>query len=124
MVLTPSCRWVDISTRLLQIKEAIKKKLQPKYSDTSKFGILGKPTKKLESNPLYQSIFEASKFQKLKKNIFFSFLKFFFLTPPPLNCLYLRPSISVFTNFFFAESVIDSSIILKEFHRIFTKKIS
>ena len=114
IVLTLYCRWVDISTQLLHIREAIKKKnLQPKCPDTSKFGILGKPTKKLELNPLFQSIFETSKFQKLKKSYFFLFWKNIFLTPPPLNCLYLRPSISVFTNFFFAESVMDSSIILK-----------
>ena len=30
-----------------------KKNLQPKCPDTSKFGLLGKPTKKLELNPLF-----------------------------------------------------------------------
>ena len=30
-----------------------KKKLQPKCPDTSKFGLLGKPTKKLELNIIY-----------------------------------------------------------------------
>ena len=52
-LLTLYCRWVDISTQLLRIREAIKKKLQPKCPDTSKFGLLGKPTKKLELNPLF-----------------------------------------------------------------------
>ena len=33
--LTLYCRWVDISTRLLRIREAIKKNLQPKFLDTS-----------------------------------------------------------------------------------------
>ena len=109
--LLPVSRYID--TTFADKGSHQKKNLQPKCPDTSKFGLLGKPTKKLELNPLFQSIFETSKFQKLKKSCFFLFWKNIFLTPPPLNCLYLRPSISVFTNFFFAESVMDSSIILK-----------
>lgn len=109
--LLPVSRYID--TAFADKGSHQKKNLQPKCPDTSKFGLLGKPTKKLELNPLFQSIFETSKFQKLKKSCFFLFWKNIFLTPPPLNCLYLRPSISDFTNFFFAESVMDSSIILK-----------
>ena len=109
--LLPVSRYIDMA--FADKGSHQKKNLQPKCPDTSKFGLLGKPTKKLELNPLFQSIFETSKFQKLKKSCFFLFWKNIFLTPPPLNCLYLRPSISVFTNFFFAESVMDSSIILK-----------
>ena len=109
--LLPVSRYID--TAFADKGSHQKKNLQPKCLDTSKFGLLGKPTKKLEWNPLFQSIFEASKFQKLKKSCLFLFWKNIFLTPPPLNCFYLRPSISVFTNFFFAESVMDSSIILK-----------
>ena len=109
--LLPVSRYID--TAFADKGSHQKKNLQPKCPDTSKFGLLGKPTKKLELNPLFQSIFDTSKFQKLKKSCFFLFWKNIFLTPPPLNCLYLRPSISDFTNFFFAESVMDSSIILK-----------
>ena len=96
--LLPVSRYID--TAFADKGSHQKKNLQPKCPDTSKFGLLGKPTKKLELNPLFQSIFETSKFQKLKKSCFFLFWKNIFLTPPPLNCLYLRPSISDFTNFF------------------------
>ena len=69
--LLPVSRYID--TAFADKGSHQKKKLQPKCPDTSKFGLLGKPTKKLESNPLFQSIFEASKFQKLKKSYFFLF---------------------------------------------------
>ena len=69
--LLPVSRYID--TAFADKGSHQKKNLQPKCPDTSKFGLLGKPTKKLESNPLFQSIFEASKFQKLKKSYFFLF---------------------------------------------------
>ena len=69
--LLPVSRYID--TAFADKGSHQKKNLQPKCPDTSKFGLLGKPTKKLELNPLFQSIFETSKFQKLKKSCFFLF---------------------------------------------------
>ena len=122
--LLPVSRYID--TAFADKGSHQKKNLQPKCPDTSKFGLLGKPTKKLELNPLFQSIFETSKFQKLKKSCFFLFWKNIFLTPPPLNCLYLRPSISDFTNFFFCwirnGQLYHPKIISQNFHnKIFLK---
>ena len=60
--LLPVSRYIDMA--FADMGSHQKKNLQPKCPDTSKFGILGKPTKNLESNPLFQSIFEAFKIQK------------------------------------------------------------
>ena len=49
--LLPVSRYID--TAFADKGSYQKKKLQPKYPDTSKFGLLGKPTKKLELNPLF-----------------------------------------------------------------------
>ena len=48
--LLPVSRYID--TTFADKGSHQKKKLQPKCPDTSKFGLLGKPTKKLELNPL------------------------------------------------------------------------
>ena len=49
--LLPVSRYID--TALAEKGSHQKKNLQPKYTDTSKFRLLGKPTKKLASNPLF-----------------------------------------------------------------------
>ena len=49
--LLPVSRYID--TVFADKGSHQKKILQPKCPDTSKFGILGKPTKKLELNPLF-----------------------------------------------------------------------
>ena len=48
--LLPVSRYIDTA---LAEKESHKKKLTTKIFRKSKFGLLGKPTKKLESNPLF-----------------------------------------------------------------------
>ena len=62
---------------------------------------------------------------KIEKSCFFPFLKKYFLTPPPLNCLYLRPSMSVSTIFFCwirNGQLFQPSIILENIHnKIFLK---
>ena len=49
--LLPVSRYID--TAFADKGSHQKKNLQPKCPDTSKFGLLGKPTKKLELNPLF-----------------------------------------------------------------------
>ena len=49
--LLPVSRYID--TTFADKGSHQKKNLQPKCPDTSKFGLLGKPTKKLELNPLF-----------------------------------------------------------------------
>ena len=49
--LLPVSRYID--TFFADKRSHQKKNLQPKCPDTSKFGLLGKPTKKLELNPLF-----------------------------------------------------------------------
>merc|ERR1712079_421753 len=83
--LLPVSRYID--TAFVDKGSHQKKNLQPKCPDTSKFGLLGKPTKKLELNPLFQSIFETSKFQKLKKSCFFPFFEKYFFDPSPTKLL-------------------------------------
>merc|ERR1711952_325734 len=101
--LLPVSRYID--TAFADKGSHQKKILQPKCPDTSKFGILGKPTKKLELNPLFQSIFETSKIQKI---IFFPFLKKYFFDPSPTKLLISQAQYIRFHYFFFAESVMDS----------------
>ena len=49
--LLPVSRYID--TTFADKGSHQKKNVQPKCPDTSKFGLLGKPTKKLELNPLF-----------------------------------------------------------------------
>ena len=49
--LLPVSRYID--TTFVDKGSHQKKNVQPKFPDTSKFGLLGKPTKKLELNPLF-----------------------------------------------------------------------
>ena len=93
-----------------------------------------KLTTKIFGHILVQIIREAYKKSRIESIILshlrsmqkFKYQKYTFkkknLTPPALDCLYLGLSISVFTNFFFAYSLIDSSIILAPFRTKFTKK--
>ena len=48
--LLPVSRYIDTT---FADKGSHQKKFQPKFPDTFKFGLLGKPTKKLELNPLF-----------------------------------------------------------------------
>ena len=80
----PLCRLgCDISTRHLRIREAIKKTLQPKYSDTSKFGLLGKPTKKTRAKSIILIHFWGMQNSKIEKSCFFSFFEKIFFWPLP-----------------------------------------